>query len=151
MTTIADVRGQLNAIMGTVLPSYVKLADSYETADNANGVFEKGYSIGYNSAENITTEWCNLGQMRIRRQFQVVLINIYVPNMDADYREGLEDALVDDQFAFIAAVEKDPTLTGMDVSSRYSFDNGVEYLVGEDKQFIIIVMTLTIDYFEETA
>ena len=69
MTNVADVRDRLNAIMGTVLPSYEKLADSYETSDNPNPIFEKGYSIGYSSGENITSEWCNLGQMRIRRQF----------------------------------------------------------------------------------
>src|SRR6476620_8703289 len=99
MTNVADVRDRLNAIMGTVLPSYEKLADSYETSDNPNPIFEKGYSIGYSSGENITSEWCNLGQMRIRRQFQFVLTNIYVPNMDSDNREVLEDALIDDQFA----------------------------------------------------
>jgi len=151
MTAVADIRDRLNAIMLAVLPAYVKLADSYETSDNANPLFQKGYSIGYSSAENLTNEWCNLGQMRIRRQFQIVMVNIYMPNMDADYREQLEDSLVDDQFAFISAVEKDPTLTGMDVSSRYSFDNGVEYLIDDSKQFIIVSMTITVDYFEETA
>lgn len=151
MTKVADVRNRLHTLMGTVLPAYVKLADSYETADNANPIWEKGYSIGYSAAENVTDEWCNLGAMRIRRQFQVVITNIYMPNMDADYREGLEDSLIDDQFAFIAAVEKDPTLTGDAITSRFSFDNGVEYLIGDQKQFIIIVMTITVDYYEETA
>lgn len=151
MTKVAQVRDQLNAIMLATLPAYVKLADSYETADNANPIFQKGYSIGYSAGENITDEWCNLGAMRIRRQFQIVLTNIYTPNLDADYREGLEDSLVDDQFAFIAAVERDVTLTGVAISSKYSFDNGVEYLIDDRKQFIIVVMTITVDYFEETA
>lgn len=151
MTKVTDVRGQLHSIMGTVLPAYVKLADNYEAEDNANPIFEKGYLIGFNAGENVTTEWCNLGAMRIRRQFQVIMVNIYMPNMDADYREGLENSLLDDQFAFISGVEKDVTLTGVAITSKYSFDDGLQYLLGERKQFIIVNMTITVDYFEETA
>src|SRR6478752_3888757 len=111
MTRVVDIRDKLNTIMAAVLPAYMKLSDSYQTSDNPNPIFEKGYSIGFSSGENITDEWCNLGQMRIRRQFQIVMTNIYMPNLDADYREGLENSLLDDQFAFISAVERDPTLT----------------------------------------
>lgn len=151
MTKVADVRDQLNAIMATVLPAYTKLADNYEASDNPNPIFEKGYMIGFSAGENVTNEWCNLGQMRIRRQFQVVLTNMYVPNLDADQREGTENRLLDDQFAFIAAVERDVTLTGVAISSSYSFDNGLEYLIDDRKQFIIVNMTITVEYYEETA
>jgi|SRR6478609_2625880 len=151
MSFVVDIRDRLNAIMVATLPAYQKLPDNYQTSDNPMPIAPKAYAIGFGAGENITDEWCNLGKMRIRRQFQAVMTNIYMPNLDADYRDGLEDALLDDQFAFIAAVEKDPTLTAMDVSSRYTTDNGLEYLIDEEKQFIIIVMTLTVDYFEETA
>lgn len=151
MTKVADVRDQLNSIMATVLPAYVKLADNYEAVDNANPIFQKGFMVGFSSGENLTDEWCNLGAMRIRRQFQVVMVNIYMPNMDADYREGLENSLLDDQFAFISAVEKDVTLTGVAITSKYSFDDGLQYLIDDRKQFIIVNMTITVDYYEETA
>lgn len=151
MTKVADVRDQLNSIMATVLPAYVKLADNHEAVDNANPIFQKGFMVGFSSGENLTDEWCNLGAMRIRRQFQVVMVNIYMPNMDADYREGLENSLLDDQFAFISAVEKDVTLTGVAITSKYSFDDGLQYLIDDRKQFIIVNMTITVDYYEETA
>lgn len=151
MTKVSDVRDQLNTIMATVLPAYEKLSDNYEASDNPNPIFEKGYMIGFSAGENLTNEWCNLGEIRIRRNFQIVLVNMYVPNLDADQREGTENRLLDDQFTFVAAVERDVTLTGVAISSRYSFDNGLEYLIDDRKQFIIVNMTITVDYHEETA
>lgn len=151
MTKVSDVRDQLNTIMATVLPAYEKLSDNYEASDNPNPIFEKGYMIGFSAGENLTNDYCNLGEIRIRRNFQIVLVNMYVPNLDADQREGTENRLLDDQFTFVAAVERDVTLTGVAISSRYSFDNGLEYLIDDRKQFIIVDMTITVDYHEETA
>ena len=50
----------------------------------------------------------------------------------------------------MAELEKNPTLTGENTNSFWAFDNGLEYILDEEKQFIIIVMTIQTDYFEET-
>jgi hypothetical protein len=149
MSKVTDIRSQLNTLIDTILPDYVKLSDSYETPDNANVILEKGFSIGYGPSENTTDEWCQ-GTIRQRRQFQIILTNIYTPSLDPEYRETLENSLLDDEFALIGAIERDVTLGGEAISSRFSFDNGLEYLIDDRKQFIIIVITVTIDYEENT-
>jgi hypothetical protein len=149
MSKVTDIRSQLNTLIDTILPDYVKLSDSYETPDNANVILEKGFSIGYGPSENTTDDWCN-GTLRQRRQFQIILTNIYTPSLDPEYRETLENSLLDDEFALIGAIERDVTLGGEAISSRFSFDNGLEYLIDDRKQFIIIVITVTIDYEEST-
>lgn len=149
MSKVADIRSSLNTMIDTFLPDYVKLSDSYETPDNANIILEKGFSIGFGPSENTTSEWCP-GTIRQRRQFQIILTNIYTPSLDPEYREGLENSLLDDEFSLIAAIEKDVTLGGEAISSRFSFDNGLEYLIDDRKQFIIVVVTVTIDYEETT-
>ena len=109
----------------------------------------KGYSIGYGPAERASDEFC-AGYIRIRRQFQIILTNVYTPNLDADYRESLENSLMDDEFLVLAALEKDPTLTGENINSFFALDNGLEYLIDDRKQFIICVITASVDYIEET-
>ena len=149
MSKVADIRTQLNTLIDTNLPGYVKLSDSYETPDNAGMILEKGYSIGFGPSENTSDEWCP-GTIRQRRQFQIILTNVYTPNLDPEFREDLENSLLDDEFTLIAAIERDVTLSGEAISSRFSFDNGLEYLIDDRKQFIIIVATITIDYEEST-
>lgn len=149
MSKIVDIRNALNTLVQGVLPDYVKLSDSYETLDNASTLMIKGYSIGYGPAERASDEWCQ-GFIRIRRQFQIILTNVYTPNLDADYRESLENSLMDDQFLVLAALERDPTLTGENINSFFALDNGLEYLIDDRKQFIICVITASVDYIEET-
>lgn len=149
MSKVTDIRTALNTLVQTVLPEYVKLSDAYETLDNANTLMVKGFSIGFGPAERASDEYCQ-GWIRIRRQFQIILTNVYLPNLDADYRESLENSLMDDEFKILAALERDPTLTGENIRSNFTVDNGLEYLIDDRKQFIICVITASVDYIEET-
>lgn len=150
MSKTVDIRTAINTLIETVLPDYVKLSDSYETPDNASIVLTKGYSVGFGPAERTSDEFCQ-GYIKIRRSYQIVLTNLYTPNLDADYRESLENSLMDDEFAVIAALEKDPTLTGENINSFFATDNGLEYLIDDRKQFIIVVITASAEYYEETT
>ncbi len=150
MSKVVDIRTNLNSLIEATLAGYVKLSDSYETPDNASVILTKGYSVGYGPSENASDNFCQ-GFVRQRRQFQLILTNIYTPNLDADYRESLENSLLDDQFAVISAIEADITLTGQCISSQFAFDNGLEYLIDDRKQYIIIVSTISIDYIEEAS
>lgn len=149
MSKAVDIRTAINSLIATVLPDYVKLSDSYETTDNINMILSKGYSVGFGPAERTSDEFCQ-GFIKIRRSYQIILTNVYTPNLDADYREDLENSLIDDEFKIIAALERDPTLTGENIRSFFSTDNGVEYLIDDRKQFIIVVISASAEYYEET-
>lgn len=149
MTRVTEIRAALNTLVQNQLPDYGKLSDSYETLDNASTILLKGYSVGFGPSERNSDEICQ-GFIRIRRQFQIILTNVYMPNFDADYREGLENSLMDDHFLIVSALEKDPTLTGENINSFYASDGGLEYLIDDRKQFIIVVITVSVDYIEET-
>jgi hypothetical protein len=149
MSKVVDIRTYLDSLIEATVTGYVKLSDSYQTSDNPNLSLSKGYSVGFSPGENVSDEWCP-GTIRIRRQFQVILTNVYTPSLDPDYREGLENSLLNDEFAIVAAIEKDVTLTGNAITSRFVFDNGLEYLLDDEKQFIIIVATISVTYEENT-
>ena len=154
MSRIVEIRTVLNNLIQTVLagsvPPYAKLSDSYETPDNAGIVLEKGYSVGFGPAERATDEFC-MEVIRIRRQFQIILTNVYTPTLDPDFRESLENALLDDAFKIQAALERNRDLTGDNTNSFWSFDNGLEYIIDDRKQYILIVLTVSVDYFESTV
>lgn len=141
------VRDQLDAIIKATLPSYTKLSDSFDTVDNALQLLEKGYAIGYGPGEGIYDEWC-MGEMRQRREFRIALTNLYLPETDADYRQKLETALMEDEFSLIGAITREPQLTGVSINSIFAFDQGIQYLENDTKQFILIVLSIMVDYIE---
>lgn len=147
---VTSVRTALNGLMSTYLPAYEKLSDSYDAPDNPSLTLEKGYSIGFGPAQNISADWCAGSVIMQRRQFMLILTNVYTPNLDPDRREQLENDLLDDEFTINAALERDVTLGGVAITSRYLFDNGLEYLIADRKQYIIIVVTIQVDYEENT-
>lgn len=150
MSKVTDIRDALNAIIGAQLPTYRKLSDSIDTADNPSLMLEKGFRVAYGPADRSGQEWC-MTTIQRRRQFSFALTNVYIPNLDADQRQSSEDALMDDQNLVVKAIHSDPELTGTAISSDFAFDNGVEYLLNEngEKQYIMIVTTVSVDYFEE--
>ena len=146
MSKASDIHTALNSLIETTLPGYVKLPD-YDHTDNAVINLEKGYRVGISSAVNDTDIVCQ-GNIRIQRTFTIALTNVYVANLDPNYREGLERDLMDDAFTLIQQIECNPTLGGVSVNSSYSDDGGIEYLNTDDKQFIAIFLNVVVDYFE---
>jgi len=149
MSRASDIRTYLEGLIESTLSGYVKLSDSYQSSDNVSLSLSKGYSVGFSPGENQSNEYCS-GTIRIGRQYQIILTNVYYPNMDPDYRTGLENDLMDDEFDIIAAIERDVTLTGNAITSRFQFDNGLEYLIDNEKQYILIVATISVSYEENT-
>lgn len=149
MSKVVDIRSYLETLVQATVSGYVKLSDSHQASDNPSLILTKGYSIGFSPGENVSDEWCP-GTIPISRQFQLILTNVYTPNLDPDYRGSLEDSLMNDEFAIVGAIEKDVTLTGNAITSRFLFDNGLEYLIDDEKQFIIVVATISVIYEENT-
>lgn len=149
MSKVTDIRDALNLIIQTALPTYMKLTDSIDTIDNASIMLQKGFRVGYGPADNSSREWC-MTHIQRRREFRFALTHAYVPNLDADGRQAAEDALMDDQNTVVKAVHADPELTGVAISSDFAFDNGIEYLLNDsgEKQYIMIVTTISVDYYE---
>lgn len=147
MSKAVDVQIALNTLIETNLPGYVKLPDAYDSPDNPTIELEKGYSVGFGSADNTTDNFCK-GTIQLNRTYQLILTNVYSPSLDANYRETLEQSLINDHFTIIGQIECDPTLQGNCINAQYSSDAGIEYLSGDRKQFIIIVSNISIDYIE---
>jgi len=147
MSKVVDIKTALGTLIEATISGYTQLADAYQADDNSSLDLLKGYSIGFGPSENVQDEWC-MGEVHQRRQFQVTLTNGYWPDLDADKREDMECDLMNDEFDVISAIQSDITLTGVSISSAFISDNGIEYLIGDQKQFIIIEMTVLVDYIE---
>ncbi len=152
MSVVTDVQDALDALIETTLPGYVRLSDSYDAPDNPNLYLKKGYATAYGAGENVTTDFC-VGSIHIKRSFTVVLTNTYNASLDADKRQGLEQALMEDHLAMVLAVESDPTLGDVCIVAGYESDGGLEYIVDEkfNKQFIGIVSNFQIQYIERNS
>jgi len=149
MSRVSEIRTQLETIVQGVLPTYTLLSDGIDSKDNAIQLLNKGFAIGYGSSEGNYDEWC-MGQMRQRREFRIILTNIYVPGTRADYRVGLETSLMEDEFLVIGAITSNVTLTGYAINTQFATDQGIQYLTDETsgKQFITIIMAIIVDYIE---
>ena len=143
MSKIVDIQDAMNTIIESALPSYVMLSDAYDTTDNANIHLEKGYSTGFGSAVRGGNDFCK-GDVDIERNLVVALTNVYTPNLDATYRQDLEQGLMDDHFAMLAQIECNPTLNQNCITSSYEADQGIEYLADDRKQYIVIFITIII-------
>jgi hypothetical protein len=152
MTVITDIQNALDAKIEATLPGYVRLSDSYDAPDNPNLYLKKGYATAYGPGENDSDNFC-VGDIRIKRQFVVVLTNTYNASLDADKRQLLEQNLMEDHLKIALAVESDPSLGDVCIDSGYETDGGLEYIVDEkfNKQFIGIVSNFQIRYIERNS
>ena len=149
MSTVTDVQDALDALIESTLTDYVRLSDSYDAPDNPNLYLKKGYATAYGPGQNNTNNFCS-GSLQILRRFTVVFTNVYSASLDAEKRQALEQALMEDQQSVLLALECDPTLSANCVSARYDTDGGIEYIVNDkyQKQFIGIVSNFDIQYIE---
>lgn len=147
MSTTSAIRTALSDLIEANLTGYIKLPDSLDTPDNPVLQLEKGYSVGIGAALNVSDVICP-GTVRVERTFNIVLTNVYSPDLSADYRETLENNLSNDVDTMVAAIELNNVLGGLAMNSTYADDTGIEYLSTDAKQFIITILTVTVDYFQ---
>ena len=146
--SIVAIQDALEALIKTTLPSYVKLSDAVDVADNPNIYLNKGFATAIGPAVREQKELCN--GLFIARSFTVVLTNTYNASLDAETRKDLEQALAVDQTALMLALEGNRALSGTCTNAVYVSDNGIEYIVDEQyqKQYIGIVSDINIQYIE---
>ncbi len=147
MSKIVEIQELLETLIASTLPEYQMLSDAYDAGDNTNIRLEKGFSTGFGAATNNNDNFCH-GTTRVKRQIVVALTNVYVADLDPQRRQDLEQSLMNDHAALLAALECEPTLSGSCVNSNYVGDQGIEYLSNDRKQFIVIFTNLEMDYIE---
>lgn len=150
MSKIVDIENALNSIIEATLPSYVMLADAYDTPDNININLDKGYSTGFGPATRGSSDFCK-GDVDIERTIIVALTNVYAPNLDSSYRQSLEQSLMNDHFSMVGAVECNPTLNQNCIVASYAGDQGIEYVTDDRKQYIVIFTNFLIRYIERVV
>ena len=147
MSKASDIRTALSSLLETTLPGYQELSDSIDNPDNPVTVLDKGYSIAYGAATNVSDVICP-GTARLQRTYTILLCNEYTANLCPDYRNTLEDALLDDLDSLVTIIEQNNVLNGLAINSTYTDDGGVEYLETEAKQFIVMILNISVDYFQ---
>jgi hypothetical protein len=149
---ITEIRDALNDLIEATVPDYKRLPD-FDIADNPNIMIQKGYRVAYSPAQNASNEWCNDTVQRIRTM-TFAMTNQWVVTNDSSSAEAYEDALITDQDAVVKAIVASPVLNpGTDIVTTYVSDNGLEYLLDseEKKQYVLIVTTITVNYFERVS
>lgn len=147
MSKTTEIKEALNVLVETNLTGYVKLPDSYDSLDNPTIQLDKGFSVAYGTATNADDEFCK-GTIRISRTFDIFLSNVYLANLNTNRREDLEDSLMNDATTLIGQIQCNQTLFGASINAEYSSDTGIEYLTNDRKQFITIILTVSVDYQE---
>lgn len=148
MSKVSDIKIYLSNLTGTTLSDFFKLPDTLVLEDNTNLMLEKGYAVQIGPSENDTSSFCQ-GELLISRQYVIRLTNDYVPNMDPDFREGIELALMESIHLLIVALQADFELGGNAIDAMPTGDSGIDYLISEDgKQEITAALNVQVRYSE---
>jgi hypothetical protein len=148
VSKVSDIKIYLSDLAGSTLTDFFKLPDTLVLEDNTNLMLEKGYAVQIGPAENDTENFCQ-GKLLISRQYTIRLTNDYVPNMDPDFREGIELTLMESIHSLIVAIQADFELGENAIDAMPTGDTGIQYLISEDgKQEITAALDVRVRYSE---
>lgn len=148
MSTISDIYNEVKSRVSAKLPTHKLLPDPYIVESNPETFLEKGYSIAIKDAQNTNKQ---LGcKISVQRNIEIVITRkFFSTDLNRDHLETREKDLLEDHALVIKDIEKDPSL-GIAETPMFTYvsDNGIETVFDDKSNFIKIVSTFSVEYFE---
>jgi hypothetical protein len=145
---ITALRDALKTLVETTLTGYRQIPNPYETEKTANVILKKGYGLAFGPASN--TERLLSCQLSVEREIVLVLTRqVSSTEHDTDRREDIEQAILEDQFLVIQALEADSSLGGNVSRAAFLSDNGLEYVAIENSRYFVLQSSFVFEYFED--
>ena len=147
MSKISDIYEAIVSKIETALPTYNRIPNPYDIADNPDILLDAAYGIAVGAGINTqrfvgcATTW--------EREFTIGMINQKV-NLENDTigKASIEKNLLEDHKTLLLAIEKDPSLGGICIKCYLVSDGGIQYLDGDRGKFLALEVSLVVEYLE---
>lgn len=146
MSILASTLDGMISKLGTLFPSYSRLANPYSLDQNAEPFLSLGYGIKLLGASNSKK---SQSVVCVDRKIAVVQTRSYIAiDSDPTVKEDTEKLLISDQMTLIKDLEVDFTLGGVVQEIAYASDAGIESVYSNQKQFLKIETQFSVQYIE---
>lgn len=150
MTKIADIYDGIITKVGTAATGYVRVPDPYTLTANSALLINKGYGLSIGPGTNTERYVGCLATWE--RQFTIGLIaQVFTTENDTINRASAEKAMLDVHRAILLAFESDPTIGATCMKSVITDDTGIQYEEGERSKFLVLEITLSVEYQEPNS
>lgn len=146
-TNITTIYDQLNTAISTLLVNYVQLPNPYAAIENPSLMLKKAYGLGFGAGANTNRLVC--GQLSVSREMTVTLIQS-VPslvNQTAKLAE-IEKNLLEDELLLIKFFESNDHLLSSISKIAFVADSGINYEQTGKGLFIMLDISIEVEYFE---
>jgi hypothetical protein len=137
---------RLDAVL-TSASSWNRLPNPYNIEENPSLFLRQGYGIAIGSGSNQNQSQCGL--VRIKRTVSVVIsrkvdaTELGVTDKDTGHKQLLEDMR-----SVLADFEKNVALSNDIANVIFVSDSGINFVNGEDENYVYSEMQFAVDYFE---
>lgn len=150
MTKISQVYDALLARLAAIMPSadgWTRLPNPYEIEENPSLFLKQGYGLAIGPGENRNDSVCpNVG---IRRIVTVVVSRkVDATEINVTAKDSPHKQLLEDMFQVLREFEMNVSLLDSLGNAIFVADTGVNFVNGEDENYIYSSMQFTVDYFE---
>jgi len=147
MSKITTIYDEFITIVETLFPTRYSLPDTMLIENNDERFLENGYAIHFGPSLNTSRTVCN--QVTTQRQVSITLTKaIYATHRDLDKIQAAEKALFEDQFSLLSNFQLNEELDNICPKRSFVSDNGVERILGAQKNFVMIESVFQIEYHE---
>ncbi len=149
-TTISNIYDAIHSSIASLFPSKSELSDPINIENNDELSLSDGYGIYFGPANNsFRIVGCKYS---LQRTITVTLTKVvYAGHKNITLFESKEKDLLEDQHTLINDFSKNENIGSVVIARDYISDNGIERILGDTKNFVMIQSTFKIEYFETLA
>lgn len=148
MSAITTIYDNALTLLAATFPDHQKMEQPYLPEMNDDMVLRRGYGITMGPAEHTNRAVDCYYSVR-RSAFITLSVANHGTDRDAAIRETAEKLLMEDMVTLAKACDRDPALNQSCSYFRYSADSGVEFVVTDNDNFLMLRAEFSFEYLEE--
>lgn len=138
---------RVETVLDVATNGHTRLPNPYKPEENNERFLVKGYGIVMGAGSN-TQRLVNC-KFTVNRQMEIVLTRQYFAREDdASAKADTEKALFEDQYLLINDFEKDISINGQTMYTRWESDSGIEYVSANTDRFLMLRTIFSLEYLE---
>jgi hypothetical protein len=148
MSQITTIHDGIYTLMSTLFPAKKMLSDNLFIDNNDELLLANGYAIYFGPAVN-TNRVVGCKQSTQRQVTIIMTTAVYGGHKSIDKLIENEKSLLEDHYTLIKNFNQNANLDTMITKRNYIDDNGIERVLGQSKNFLMIETNFEIEYFED--
>jgi hypothetical protein len=133
--------------MGTLFPNHKRIGNPYKPEENAEPILTMGWGLTVGEAVNTNRVLSN--QFTVAREFALLVCRkAFHRESDAAARATTEKLILEDLYTLIKDFEINASLNGVAMNTKYLGDGGIEAVMPDKDQFLMIRARISVEYWE---